>query len=351
MINRYETDEMQLDPGERVGWQFVTCAQEIHTELMRLHDGKRMAAQLKMIDDAGNELGKLLGEYESIRSVFKVPQQLRDDYSSAYRRYQNIKKNPDFFYAEEQIKRQKLEKEQKMLADKIPQKEVALAREEDERRYEAAAERKRLTRQAEALRNQIAKYRQRSELPKAKFFSGCVKKNGQKLERAQAELEQVEQALESIGNKKNPDMDDLQYQLDLLRERRWEVEKEIHVYDDNPEQRIKRWEAAVDDAQVQMYIRQIETDHVIDRFYGRFSQQLMHAFLKVYAMLYDCLAELEKSDYDTAAKISVLTKAAGKIYCPELTNRSIVTLYKNQHSIVPLIEKGSDYGKPHFRYG
>jgi hypothetical protein len=85
---------------------------------------------------------------------------------------------------------------------------------------------------------------------------------------------------------------------------------------------------AIDNAEVVMMVRRIDFDNAVDRYYSSSPPHVLHGYLNVYALISQCMNQpLENSD-SAKKKFAMLMTYADKLYCPEITNRSVETLNK-----------------------
>jgi len=330
MMDRYRDETLVLELKDRIGSKFIHSAKEIYLQLARLQESKnvRFDEKLQMIVSAVDELAKHWEVAELMREKFTVLGELRDNYNFAMKRYMNTKINPEEFHKRDGNKRAELEKENILLAEKIKSYEVDFAREEDARRYEMMIERTRLSSEMAVLKYKKEQYEKRSKTGASRFLICGSKNYKDKIAATDARITEIEMLLKRLAADKMKALEDKRYQLELMHRRRWDVEKALNNYQENAKTKIGRWQNAIDNAEVVMIVRRMDIDAAIDRYYAGFSQQVIHAFLNVYALTKDCVAAARSFDELFRADLMELTDCAEKIYCPEIASRSVETLYK-----------------------
>lgn len=330
MMDRYEEKELDMPLNQRAGWKFTECAKAVYLELARLQESKRIRLDQKFtkIVSAVNDLLALWNNEERTREKFLVPATMRDDYHFAKKRYQRMKGNPDTFYKEDTSRRAELEKEKVMLADKIRNFEIEYAREEDEKRHEVTSERIRLTSELAVLNYKKKKYENKSESTTARCFAVCDKKGVNKLADTVAKIKEIEDQLKKLGPLQTKSLDDKRYQLQLLHKRRWDIDKALNAHDSGAVTRLHRWQNAIDNAEVVMIVRRMDIDDAANRHFSTFSTQLIHAFLNVYTLIKDCAMQAGEDAELFRDELKQLEELAELISCPDISNRSVATLFK-----------------------
>lgn len=348
MMDRYRDEKLNLDLKDRIGSKFIQSAKQIYLQLAELQESKKIKLdeKLQMIVPAVDELVKHWEVAELMREKFVVPAELRENYNFALRRYMNTKINPDEFHKRDDNKRAELEKENILLAEKIKSYEIEFAREEDARRYEMMNERARLSGEMAVLQYKKEQYEKRSKTGAARFFICGSKNYKEKIAATDARIAEVDAQLKRLTGNKTKALEDKRYQLELMHRRRWDVEKALNNYQANAKTKIGRWQNAIDNAEVVMIVRRMDIDAAIDRYYAGFSQQLIHAFLNVYALTKDCVAAAGSFDEFLRADLAILADCAEKIYCPEIASRSVETLYKKMQILKVEDRNQVIYNKP-----
>lgn len=327
MIDRYDEDVQDVAIKDRTGWKFILCAREIYMQLARMQKAGsiHLDQQFQKIVPAIDELTALWEVEEMRREKFIVPNTLKEDYAFAKKRYKRMKGNPEDFHKEDTNKRAELEKEKIALANRIKTYEVEFAREEDEVRHAVYNDRIKLTSELAVLNYKKKKYEEKST-------SGCFamfhKKDAAKLTETNEQIKQLEDALRRLGPIKSKSLDEKRYQMELLHKRRWDVDKALNAHDDSAGTRLRRWTNAVDNAEVVMIVRRMDIDDAIKRYYSTASSQVIHAMLNVYALLKICAAQISQHPHNINDDISELDEFADLLHCPDIANRSVVTLYK-----------------------
>ncbi len=330
MMDRYRDERIVLDLKDRIGGKFIRSAKEIYLQLASLQASSKVKfdEKLQMIVPAIDELSKHWEVQEMLRDKFTVPVDLRDNYNFAMKRYMNTKINPDEFHKRDGNKRAELEKENVLLAEKIRSYEVDYAREEDEKRYEVMNERTKLTSEMAVLNYKKGKYESHLKSGASSFFVCGAKNYKAKIAEIDLRIKEIEAQLKRVNADKMKSLEDKRYQLELMHRRRWDVEKALNNYQENAKSRVGRWQNAIDNAEVVMIVRRMDIDAAIERYYASCSQKMIHAFLKVYALIKDCAATAGSFDELFRADLVALNDCAEKIYCPKISSRSVETLYK-----------------------
>lgn len=330
MMDRYEDEKIDLEMKERTGSKFITCAKNIYLELARLQESKRIRLNEKfpMIVGAVSELDKLYQNEELLRYKFQMPATLRDDYHFAKKRYQRMKGNPQSFYDEDEKRRADLEKEKEMLANRIRNFEIEYAREEDQKRLEDNEMRISLNSELAVLKYKKQKYEKKTESSTAKCFAVCNKKGVNKLDEVNQRIGEIEERLKKLGPLVTESLKEKRYHLQLLHKRRWDVDKALDAHQVNTSNKLHRWQNAIDNAEVVMVVRQMDIDDAINRYYATFSTQLIHAFLNVYCLVMDCVAQAGIHADLLDDEVKQFNTLSDLISCPDIANRTVKTLYK-----------------------
>lgn len=330
MMDRYEEDTQDVTIKDRTGWKFILCAREIYLQLARMQKSGSINIDQKFqkMVPALDELTSLWELDEMKRDSFIVPATLKEDYHFSKKRYARMKGNPEDFHKEDTNKRSELEKEKIALANRIKTYEVEFAREEDEVRRHVNDERIRLNSELAVLNYKKKKYEEKAESGITNCFLLCNKKDVNKLADINEKIKQMEMALRKIGPIQSKSLAEKRYQMELLHRRRWDVDKALNAHDDSAGTRLRRWTNAVDNAEVVMIVRRMDIDDAVNRYYSTVSSQVIHAMLNVYALLKMCAEQITHNEHNINDDISQLTEYADLLHCPDIANRSVVTLYK-----------------------
>tara|TARA_R110000868_G_scaffold174324_2_gene410940 strand:- start:394 stop:1608 length:1215 start_codon:yes stop_codon:yes gene_type:complete len=330
MMDRYEDDEIELAITERSGAKFIGFSRDIYLymkELPGANHGKLEDA-LRSIYSASDALYQLWIEFERERPRFSVPKNLREDYSFAKHRYAKTKGSPETFYKHDDIKKEELLKEKDYLVTKIRDGEIEFARFEDEKRHEIKNQRENITEELAVLKYKKKKYEARNLEQQPGCLPLCGKKKKDKLPEVLVRLDECEAALKELGREPSTELEDKRYQLNLLHRRRWDVDKSLNTRNGNHMEKMKRWKNAIDNAEMVMIVRQMDIDDAVIRHYSEFPRQLIHAFLNAYTFINDAALLIGGAADEIKAELEGLEKIAELIYCADIANRSVSTLYK-----------------------
>ena len=335
MIDRYDNAEQNIDLKERTGWKYIACAKEIYLQLARLHQSKKIKfdTQFQMIVPAIDELFKWWDVEEGLRRKFIVPNVLIDDYEFSKKRLQFMKGNPENFHKEDSSKRAALEKEKAILADKIQNFEIEFLRAEAEKNHQTDTERSRITGELAILNYKRKKYESKTTGDTARCLPICCKRKKLKLSDINEKIAQLETELKGLSAAQFNALEDQRAQQESLHKRRWEVDKALEAYEGNDANRLGRYQNAIDNAEVVKIVRRMDIDDAIDRYYSSVSTRVIHAALTVYALLQKSVAETGVHASMLEDNMQLLSRYADMLYCPEIANRTVTTLYKkNEYS-------------------
>jgi len=328
-MNRYEDEKFDLDLKERSGWRFIACARGIYLQLANLHETKhvKLGPEFQKIVPVLDELYKIWGAEEDLRDKCMVPKYMRDDYKFAKDRHQRMTAGPDRFYKEDGEKRKQLEQEKYILANKIKKFEIDFSREEDTRRLEIMDQRVQISGELAVLKYEKEKYEGKSKSILAMCLPMLYKKDDRKLAAVNEKIKVIEEKLAKLGPLTSKSLEEKRYTLDLLYKRRWDVEKTLNAHDDSAITRVKRWQNAIDNAEVVLVVRRMDIDDAINRFYAAMSSQVIHAMLNAYALI-KMTVDGSGAAFALEAEMKEFAEIADMMYCPEIASRSVLTLYK-----------------------
>lgn len=322
MMDRYDNEFFSVPMNERVGTKFIVCADSLYAGLSQLRDSKRgkYFAKTVAIKSAIEELIKLWQEYSVTVKAYPVSESLRQDYHFAKNRYDNMRQNPDDFRMNEERRRHDLELERDALLKKIKNQEIEFARAEDNKRHYIRDEQARLKAALDVLNSKKARLERKDRNPTVLC---CIPLTAERIARdlqaLQQEITAIKFQLENLTHLKRASLEDRRYQLNLLHQRRWDIDKSL--------QKVNRWQTAVDNAEVVMMVRRMNIDDAAERYYANVPSHLIHAFLKVYGLFSDIINLVPNLSNEMRDYYDQMQRFAEKIYCPYINYRSVVTLY------------------------
>ncbi len=329
MMDRFARSEIDLGIEERTGCKFIVCAQQLY---FKFNQPRSICAkkdnEMKSLFAAIDDLIRSYNQYESDREKFVTPENIREDYVTACRNYESLRRNPESFYKSEEYARQALLREQARIDEKIKAHEVEIARAEDAMNLELSNLRSGLTQELASLQKKKKKYELQNTETNKKYFPLYYRNYTEKLPAIVARIAVVEGELKATDKKRSSDVEELDGKIKRMYTRRWEIDKELLVLEDKPKSRMIRWEGAKDKAQIEANMLRMDIEDAVSRHYSSYSQQAMHAFLNVYAWVRICAKKSSPNSDEVKTSLSSLAELADLIYCPEIANRSVLTLYQ-----------------------
>lgn len=331
MMDRFNGDTVELNLDQRVGFKFISSSYALFDALTHVSSPRHLNLKEKLstLRSAIDRAGDMWLELEQTRPPFTIPAGLRHDYEFAKKRFLFTKANPHNFYEKNLKEREEMEKERKMIAVKIAEKEVLLARAEDDRRHEIESQRDRINNELAILNARRQRYEKLIAKKTVSLLSSCLGSYQDRLSVIIDDINHREDVLKNLGKQISPELEDMAYQLNLLRKRRFEVGKTLNVRNDHHPIHVAGWQNAVDIAETVMLVRGMDIESAANRYYCSEPIDITHAFLSVYGLIKDILAQrgLEMTN-DMRQQLSLLDGYAGELHAPSVAGRSIDTLYK-----------------------
>ena len=333
MMDRYEANEYVLELEQRAGYEFVILAEGIYLDFSHVPHARqvKLKEKLKSLRSAMDELEKVWRDADKLRPNFAIPAHLKKEYHDAKSNWQYLKANREDYYKKQQADRDVLITKKNKLEEKIEAKQIKLARAEDWHRHEKNKNKEQVNAEIESLKNQKHHCEElKKELDK-KFILFRSKKNKQvaALPTIIESIQQKELELQKIDRQSYQDLDEKREHLELLRNHLWFINQELNKPVDNHAQLVELWQKEVADAKSSMLDLSKDIDGRINEYFSRESQQIMHAFLNVYAFIQEIAALPININFQLKDKIEQLAVAAEKLHCPERANRTLLTFYKN----------------------
>lgn len=335
MLNRYTDKEVNLPVKDRPGPGFIAAADEVYQILEDLVNRGivvfkgQAKAKYKNILDIAKQTNEFISDYEKTRKPFNTPQPLLDNYRIAKREYELIKKNPQFFYKENEAQRKRLESERFNLEKRIKESQLSIARREDVVKHDIKNQRVRLAQELAAIKVEKKKYEAKVNRHQQSCFTACFKSDEATFDLLKQRSGTLKDKIDQLGKEEDEQLARERYTLKLLNDRQFDVDKKLHEFEEsekNNQRDLLR--EAVDDTQVIMYARQADIDEAIDRHYSQYNNKLMHAFLRLYIILRVCCDEVANMPENLKLALEGLDEMAQTIHNPDLANRSVLTLYK-----------------------
>jgi hypothetical protein len=324
MMDRYDGDEIKLTFKERPGGLFIGYATEINSLLEKL----------KIDAISMDSLKKVWMLEEESRKSYIIPNEMRDAYLFAKRRLSFMKVNPQIFHQDDTSKRAELEKRKISLAKEIDRYEKEFARAEDKKRLSKDEDRNKINDELAVLNYKKKKYEDRKKNNKMSCLPICGNKTTKKLDAVIARIDTLQKEIAKLDKSSSESLFLQRKKLDELRKERNSIDKALSVYESAVISKARRFQNAMNNAEIVVKVRQLEIDEGAERYYGDTFLHVIHLFLKVYAQIKVAVEKANttkgnKEVIDLLNKISILLdQVAEVIYSPGANNRTLVTLYR-----------------------